>query len=125
METIENLVREEIYHADYNLSGKYNLNNIPNESAVFGVFGIVDDEPINCRFVGETENLKEAISDLFTSAPSIGMETFMQGPWIKMLVYDLVPDLDKNQRAEIARTWENIYKPNIDDDGDYPGYYDS
>ncbi len=124
METIENLVKFEIWHKDYNLDKKDNLKEVPTEKAVFGIFGIVDEEPINCRYVGEAENLREAVKNVFENPPSEGMKKFMQGPWIQMLVYELISGSTKEEREKAVEEWKQKYNPKIDDEGEYPGYYD-
>jgi hypothetical protein len=123
METLD-LVKFEVWHKDYNLDKKDNLSEVPIEKAVFGIFGIVNEEPINCRYVGETDNLREAIKDVFENPPGEGMKKFMQGPWIQMLVYELMPDAAKEDRVKAVEEWKQKYDPKIDDEGEYPGYYD-
>jgi len=51
------------------------------------------------------------------------MKKFMQGPWIQMLVYQSMSESDLEEE-NILSEWEKKYKPNIDDEGEYPGYYD-
>lgn len=122
MET-SNLIKQEIWHKDYNLDEKDNLHQLPTEKAVFGIFGIVNEEPINCRFVAETENLRDAVKDVFENPQSEGMKKFMQGPWIQMLVYELMPNNSKKDREAAVEEWTQKYEPNIDEKGEYPGYY--
>lgn len=123
METT-NLVKMEVFHKDYNLDKKDNLGELPSEKAVFGIFAIVNEEPINCRYIGEAENLQETVRDLFINPPSEGMKKFMQGPWIQMLVYELIEGSTKEDRQKITEEWNKKYDPKIDDEGEYPGYYD-
>lgn len=124
MEITETKVRLEVWHKDYNLDKKDNLNEIPAEKAVFGIFGIVNEEPLNCRYIAEAENLREAVRDVFENPQGEGMKKFMQGPWIQMLVYELMPNSTKEDREKVVEEWKLNYKPKIDDDGEYPGYYD-
>jgi hypothetical protein len=123
MEAIS-FVKMEVFHKDFNLDKKDNLNDIPTEEAVFGIFGIVNDEPINCRYVGEAENLRENVKNVFENPPSEGLKKFMQGPWIQMLVYELVPGSNKEEREKVVQEWTQKHNPKIDEDGEYPGYYD-
>ena len=123
MET-SNLVRLEIWHKKYNLDKKDNLKEIPTESAVFGIFGIVDEQPVNCRYVGETENLRETVVGLFENPREEGMGKFMQGSWVQMLVYETMPNSSKGDREKAAAGWKDNYGPKIGNDGEYPGYYD-
>jgi hypothetical protein len=113
----------EIWHKDHNLSKKHNMHDVPQESAVFGVFGIVNEEPVNCRYIGETDNLRDSIVSLFEHPESEGMKKFMQGPWIQMLQYELMPGSSRNDRLKVASEWTQRFNPKIDEDGEYPGYY--
>ncbi len=117
------LQRTEIWHADYNLQRRDNLSDLPVEKAVFGIFGIVDDEPVNCRYVGETENLQATVRQLFTEPVSEGLGKFLTGPWIKMLQFLEAPESSLGKRKELVKEWEGKYNPAIDKEGEYPGYY--
>jgi len=123
MEIIEALSRMEVWHKEYNLDKKDNLHNVPDGKAVFGIFAIVNEEPVNCRYVGETENLRATVADLFANPPGTGLKKFMQGPWIQMLQYQLLPDSDAAERQKLAADWAEQYQPKFDDTGEYPGYY--
>lgn len=125
METIENISTIEIWHRDYNLQKKDNLSELPSEKAVFGIFGIVNDQPINCRFIGEAENLREAVSFIFENTDNVGLKKFMQGAWIQMLKYKILPNSSKFERDQLVEMWQKEYNPNVDDQGDYPGYYNA
>lgn len=124
METItEAVLQSEIYHRDYNLSEKDNLDDLPAGGAVFGIFAIIDHQPKNCRYVGYSANLRETIKDLFQRPHGPGLKRFMQGPWIKMLLY--LPSTAPAEEAleDTLRTWTATYRPAVDEDGEYPGYY--
>lgn len=123
METT-NLVKLEVFHKDYNLDKKDNLNELPKAKAVFGIFAIVNEEPINCRYIGETENLQESVRNLFENPPSEGLKKFMQGPWIQMLAYESMEGSSKEDRQKIVEEWNQQHNPKIDEEGEYPGYYD-
>ena len=123
METVS-IEKLEIWHKDYNLDGKDNISEIPTDKAVFAIFGIVNEEPINCRYVGETENLRETVKGIFENPNGEGMKKFMQGPWIQMLVFEKLPDSSKQEREKAVEDWSQKHKPNIDEEGEYPGYYD-
>jgi hypothetical protein len=122
MET-ESLVKSEVFHKDYNLDKKDNLNELPKEKVVFGIFAIVNEDPINCRYIDETDNLQASVRDLFENPPGEGLKKFMQGPWIQMLVYEVLEGSTKKDRQKIAEEWKQKYNPKIDDEGEYPGYY--
>ncbi len=124
MELTETLMRIEVWHKDFNLDKKDNLNELPTDKAVFGIFGIVNEEPINCRYIAEAENLRETVKDLFENPQSEGMKKYMQGPWIQMLVYELMPGSTKEDREKAVEEWIQKHDPKIDEEGEYPGYYD-
>lgn len=124
MKTENELNRKKVFHRDYNLDQVDNLEELPAEKAVFGLFGIVDEKPINCRFIGESENLKESIQGLFEKPPTEGMTKFMQGPWVQMLMYETMVEATQEERQEVVDEWVNQYQPKIDEQGEYPGYYD-
>ncbi len=117
----DNVAQTEVYHKDYNLDKKHNLDSLPKEKAVFGFFGIIHEKPVNCRFIGETENLQQAIQERFElNDPDDGMKKFMQGPWIKMLVYKTMPDSSADDRKKVVEEWTKQHNPKIDDKGEYP-----
>jgi hypothetical protein len=125
METITAVKKMEIYHRHYNLAGKDNLEELPAEKAVFGVFGIVGGEPVNCRYIGETDNLRKAIQELFDNPPGNGMKRFMQGAWIQMLQYEIMPSASPTEMRKAVEDWTLLHKPLVEEDGEYPGYYDN
>jgi hypothetical protein len=124
MEAVQAITRLEIWHGDHNLAGKDNLHELPEQEAVFGIFGIVQGQPINCRYVSHTTDLRKAVKELFEDPPEGGMKKFMQGPWIQMLQYELMSGSSAAEREKTAAEWTLQHKPNIDEDGEYPGYYD-
>lgn len=123
METLS-ILKKEIWHKDFNLSRKDNLMELPHEAAVFGIFSIVNEEPMNCRYIGETEDLQASIRELFENPPSEGLKKFMQGAWIQMLLYEVTSDFSKTDKETLKNEWIKKYQPKIDDDGEYPGYYE-
>jgi hypothetical protein len=96
---------------------------LPSGKAVFGVFAIVNDLPVNCRYAAETENLRDSVQRLFEHPEGKGLRKFMQGPWIQMLVYESMPDSEEGERRTVLEEWIRNYRPAIDEDGEYPGYY--
>jgi hypothetical protein len=115
----------EIYHKDFNLEKKHNLDQLPEKRAIFGVFGIVNNDPLNCRYLSETANLRKSIIELYENPPSKGLKSFMQGAWIQMLVFELVDDNQTTEHVSVlVNEWIKNYDPKIDDEGEYPGYYD-
>lgn len=118
------LEKLEIFHQDFNLDKKHNLDEIPEVKAVFGIFAIVNEEPLNCRYIASTDNLRQSVKDLFLNPPGEGMKKFMQSAWIQMLVYEPLGDLSAAEAARLLDNWREKHRPNIDDDGEYPGYYE-
>ncbi len=114
---------ERIWHREYNLAAKHNLPELPPEAAVFGVFAVMNGEPVHCRYIGPAANLREAVTALYESPESEGLRQFMQGPWIKIVQYHLLPGSSEEERAQLAREWSEVYNPMVDISGDYPGYY--
>lgn len=113
-----------VYHRQYNLSHKDNLSEIPEQGGVFGLFAIVEDEPANCRFIGSAKSIQDEIRNLFENPPNSGLKKFLHGPWISMLVYQLMTDNSEDQINATLHDWRKKFKPGIEDNGDYPGYYD-
>ena len=114
--------RIEIYHPKYNLECRNNLTAIPTHCAVYGLFAIIDDQPVHCRFVGATDNLQAAITRHFEMEPEPGIHRFMQGPWIKLLVFEPVTSAaDSPQTAALVDEWVRRYSPSCDGEGDYAG----
>lgn len=116
----EKKVELTIYHRNYNLDKKDNLELIPEEAAVFGIFAIIHEKPVNCRYVGEAVNLRAKVKDLFENPGNEGFAKFMQGPWIQMLVYELMPGASDDDRVKAAEKWQKEYNPKCDERGEYP-----
>lgn len=113
----------QVRHYAYNLEKKDNLQELPSQEAVFGIFGIVDEKPVNCRFIGQSDHLQSAIRSLFEDPPGEGLRRFMQGPWIQLLLYIEMPGSSREERQKVVEQWSQTYAPKIDPDGEYPGYY--
>lgn len=117
----DSIIRTEIYHKDYNLDKKDNLDTLPEEPAVYGFFGIIQEKPVNCRFAGETANLRKGVRERFEQLqPEDGLKKFMQGPWIKMLCYQPCAGTSEQERQQILSEWRGRYDPKVDDEGEYP-----
>jgi hypothetical protein len=114
------IVQTEVYHKDYNLDKKENLDTLPDKEAVFGFFAIINEKPVHCRIVGETDNLQKKVREIFEKPEGEGMKKFMQGPWIKMLVYEAMPGSGPEDRSKKAEEWKKEHNPKIDDKGEYP-----
>ncbi len=114
----EKVVNLEIFHKDYNLDKKDNLDTLPEGGAVFGIFAIIHEKPVHCRYIGETDNLQKAVRELFENPGDEGFAKFMQGPWIQMLSYELMEDADERKKA--ADEWTKKHTPKCDEKGEYP-----
>jgi len=119
MDAVSSVVQLEIWHRDHNLDQLDNLGELPDEPAVFGIFGIINDQPVNCRYVGETDNLRGAVTTLFEAPPGEGLLQFMQGPWIKMLLYEKAVGLTNPERQSAVSQWIRTHKPAVDREGNY------
>ena len=108
-----------VCHKDYNLDKKENLDEIPEQPAVFGLFAIIDDAPISPRYISSTDNLRKAVREVFENPNSTGLKKFMQGSWIKMLCYNLLLDSTEETRKAKEKEWIKKYEPQVTDNGDY------
>jgi hypothetical protein len=120
----EGPMKMEILHRDYNIYNKDNLDEIPAAKAVFGIFAIVNDEPANCRYTGMTEDIQRTVKDLFENPADERIKKFIRGPWIKMLQYKLMPVASEEEMLQEEREWARRHNPGINEEGEYPGYYD-
>ncbi len=118
----DNMFDRTLFHKDYNIDHKDNINTFPTEPAVFGIFGIIRDKPVRCRYVGETENLREALRNLYEKAEavSVGFKNFMQGHWVQKLVYELMPNSTPGERQKEVEEWKKKFNPKCDETGAYP-----
>jgi hypothetical protein len=118
----DSVVKMEVWHKDYNIDKKDNLNEIPEEPAVFGFFAIIHEVPVHPRYIASTDNLRKAVKDVFENPESEGLKKFMQSPWIQMLCYDVMADSTEEERKQKAEEWTKKYEPKVTDEGEYPEY---
>ena len=118
----ESVVKLEVFHKDYNLDKKDNLDELPEEPAVFGIFAIIHKTPIHPRYVGASDNLRKAVRYVFENPGSEGLKAFMQGAWIQMLCYELLPNSTEEERKKKEEEWIKRYEPKITEKGEYPEY---
>jgi hypothetical protein len=116
----DKIVHVNVCHKNYNLDKKDNLDTLPTQPAVFGIFAIIHEKPVHCRFVGETDNLQQAIRDQFEKPEGEGMKKFMQGPWYKWVTYELMPEASPEDRKNAVEKWTKEHNPKIDEKGEYP-----
>lgn len=109
--------RTEIYHSEYNIGQKDNLDLLPRDAATYALFAVIDDQPVNCRYVGCAEDLRAAVRRHFEQESDPGLRTFMQGPWIKLLLYQTA----EQRTGEAAKVgdWKLRYQPFCDPLGEY------
>ena len=86
----------EVYHKEYNIDDKDNINELPEEPAVFGIFSIIHEVPVHCRYVGSTDNLRKSVREVFENPDSEGL---------------------KKEEERIKE-----YEPQVTEEGEYPEY---
>lgn len=96
-----------------NLS-EMDLDDLPKRKSVYAIFAQSESslEPINCRYVGETDNLEERTKAHFgTKEQNECLKEFMQSTKTKMMTYELLPDSSKEDRLKKEKEWINELKP--------------
>ena len=102
-----------IYKSGNNLDKIDNLDSIPEKEAVYGIFGRINGRPANCRHIGETANLRNAIKMHFAENESKEcLKQFMQSIKIKTINYELLPGSNSEERLAILRKWKEEFNPN-------------
>jgi excinuclease UvrABC nuclease subunit len=82
-------------------------DNLPQLPAVYAIFS-----PAVCRYVGETDNLKQAVMAHFqVSEPEPTLRYFMQSDKIKILHYQLTHAEDAAMRRNLVQQWIRLYSP--------------
>jgi hypothetical protein len=100
-----------------NLS-KINIIELPQWEAVYAIFAkeMDSDKPTNCRFVGETDNLRERTQVLLSvDEQNIRLKEFMQSDKAKLMVYRLMPASKTEARLKMIKKWVRKYKPKYND----------
>lgn len=103
-----------IYQEDNNLDKLDNLSDLPNSPAVYAICGSVNGQPVNPRFVGETDNLQKSIRSHFNKASVEEEECFkefMHSIKIKVLVYQIFEGSTKEERKLEEKKWKEKYQP--------------
>lgn len=118
----DSVVKMEVWHKEYNIDDKDNISEIPAKPGVYGLFGIIHEVPVHCRWVEASDNIQKAVKKAFENPEGEGMKNFMQSPWIQMLCYDVMEDSTEEERALKAEEWTKEYEPKIKEDGEYPQY---
>ena len=93
---------------------KDGLDDIPKRKAVYAIFASnkKTNEPINCRYVGETDNLQERTIAHFQEAEQNDcLKEFMQSNKSKIMIYELLPNSNKKDRLNKEAEWIKLYNP--------------
>jgi hypothetical protein len=111
-----NIKQMVVQQRNNNLDNVDNLDEIPEGPAVYAMCGRVNGQPVNPRYVGETNNLQQAVKKLFDKdepAPENNacFKEFMLSIKTKELVYVLVPDATEAERKEKKSAWINQFHP--------------
>lgn len=91
-----------------------NLDDLPKKKSIYTIFARDKEtlKPINCRYVGETDNLEERTKAHFTSSEQNEcLKEFMQSSKIKMMIYELLPYSDKKDRLAKEKEWIRNFNP--------------
>lgn len=100
-----------------NLS-EINLDDLPKEKAVYAIFAQSEKtlKPINCRYVGETDNLDERIKAHFANnEQNECLQDFMQSAKTKLMTFELLPISNKQDRLEKEEEWIGIFEPSCNE----------
>jgi hypothetical protein len=106
-----------ILKASNNLDGKDNLDQLPQEPAVYGIFGRINGTPTNCRFVGQCDNLQKEIKKHFSDEEADScLKTFMQSIKIKTINYQLMQASSEADRLNEMKKWKSEYDPKCNEE---------
>jgi excinuclease UvrABC nuclease subunit len=106
-----------IYKRDNNLDARDNLDDIPSEKAVYAISGRINGAPANCRFVGESEDLRRSVKEHFSTTEADScLRKFMQSIKIKTIDFILLPDSTSDERLQLVSRWKEEYKPDCNDE---------
>jgi excinuclease UvrABC nuclease subunit len=96
-----------------NLS-RTDLDDLPERKAVYAIFAQSGNtgKPINCRYVGETTDLRARTSDhLSDSEKNDCLRDFMQSNSVKLMEYELMPSSTKEERLKRQEEWIERHSP--------------
>lgn len=95
-----------------NLDRSDNLDDLPEEAAVYAICGSINNLPVNCRYVGITKNLRLSIKKHFEMADSsVCLQNFMHSIKTKQLIYEVVFRATTSDLEEKKEKWSKLYKP--------------
>jgi excinuclease UvrABC nuclease subunit len=90
------------------------LDDLPERKAVYAIFAQSGKtgKPINCRYVGETTDLRARTRDhLSDSEKNDCLREFMQSNSMRLMQYELMPDSTKEERVERQEEWIKKHTP--------------
>jgi hypothetical protein len=93
---------------------KVDLKKLPEKEAVYAIFtqDNEDKKPINCRYVGETDNLMARAKVHFSiREQNESLRSFMQSDRKKIMLYELMPDSTKEDRLMVEKKCVSSYRP--------------
>ena len=93
---------------------EFDISNLPKRKAVYAIFAQSKDtgKPINCRYVGETDNLRERTDAHFSKDEQNScLRKFMQSSKTKPMKYELLPNSTKKERQIKEKEWIKKYDP--------------
>jgi excinuclease UvrABC nuclease subunit len=93
---------------------KVELKKLPEKEAVYAIFTKDKEEkkPINCRYVGETDNLMERTKSHFSiREQNERLRLFMQSERTKIMLYELMPNSTKEDRLMVEKKCVSSYQP--------------
>ena len=110
-----------LYEKGNNLEGKDNLSDLPAEPAVYAICGRVNGQPANPRFVGEADNLQEAVKNHFSTAEAVTedlkcVNDFIHSIKTKVLVYQIATGITEDARRRIKERFIEMYEPRCNEE---------
>jgi len=96
-----------------NLS-EIDINSLPQRKTVYAILAQSKDtgKPINCRYVGETDNLRERTRAHFSKdEQNACLREFMQSDKTKLMKYELMPNSTKKERQAREKEWIKKHEP--------------
>lgn len=91
-----------------------NLDDLPQRKSVYAIFAQSKDtlKAINCRYVGETDNLEERTKTHFSeNEKNECLRKFIQSDKTKLMIFELLPNSDKEERLLKEKEWITALKP--------------
>lgn len=101
-----------IEHENYNLDGRDNLDEIPDKKGVYAICGRVNGKPVNARWVGQADNLQEAVKNHYSdNETNASLRDYMRSIKTKALIYKCMPKAALNELEEAQEGWKAQFNP--------------